>query len=106
MRSINKLPTSNEEALVFDISLGKDQEPKSTELATQSIVKILDAKYEKENLPEILQNDCSHLNPEEQKQLLVVTHRRYRAKYIAWLSTSSCAESWYVEKLRYMRYML
>ena len=36
------------------------------------IVKILDAKYEKANLPEIKQNDCFHLNPVEQKQLLEV----------------------------------
>ena len=31
-----------------------------------------DSKYEKANLPEIVQNNCSHLNPEEQKQLLEV----------------------------------
>ena len=63
MRSINKLPTSKKEALGFNSSLAKNQEPKSTELATQRIVKILDAKYEKANLPEIVQHDCSHLNP-------------------------------------------
>ena len=38
-------------------------EPESTELATRRIVEILDAKYEKANLPEIFQNDCAHLNP-------------------------------------------
>ena len=53
MQSINKFPTSNEEALGYNNSLAKNQEPKSTELATQRIVKILDAKYEKANLPEI-----------------------------------------------------
>ena len=72
MQSIDKLPTSNKEALGFNNSLAKNQEPKSTELATQHIVKILDAKYEKASLPEILQNNFFHLNPVEQKQLLEV----------------------------------
>jgi hypothetical protein len=72
MRSINELPTSNKEALDFNNSLAKNQEPKSAELATQRIVKILDAKYEKAHLPEIVENNCSHLNPVEQKQLLEV----------------------------------
>ena len=54
MRSIKKMPTSNIEALSFNNSLAKNQEPKNTELATQHIVKILDTKYEKANLPEIV----------------------------------------------------
>ena len=45
MWSINKLPISDKEAMWFNNSLAKNQEPKSTELATQCIVKILDAKY-------------------------------------------------------------
>ena len=32
-------------------------------------MKILDAKYEKANLPDIIQNECAHLNPVEQLQL-------------------------------------
>ena len=63
MRSINELPTSNERALGFNNSLAKNMEPKSTELASQRIVEILDAKYEKANLPDIIQNECTHLNP-------------------------------------------
>ena len=70
MRSINELPTSNKRALGFNNSLAKNVKPKSTELATQRIVEILDAKYEKKNLPNIVQNDCAHLNPVEQMQLL------------------------------------
>ena len=50
--------------------LAKNQEPKSTELATQRIVEILDANYKKADLPEIVENDCKHLNPDEQNQLL------------------------------------
>ena len=34
MQSIDKLPTSNKEALGFNNSLTQNQEPKSTELAT------------------------------------------------------------------------
>ena len=52
IQSIEKLPTSNKKALGFNNSLAKNQEPKSTELATQRIVKILE--YEKANLPEIV----------------------------------------------------
>ena len=72
MQSIDELPTSNKEALGYKNSLEKNQEPKSTELATQRIVQILDAKYEKADLPEIVKNDCKHLNPVEQKQLIEV----------------------------------
>ena len=67
MRSIKNLPKSNKEALDFNTTLARSVEPKSTELATQRIVKILDAKYEKANIPEVINNNCSHLNPEEQK---------------------------------------
>ena len=70
MRSISNLPTSNKRALGSNNSLAKNVEPKSTELATQRIVKLLDAKYEKANLPDIVQNKCAHLNPVEQLQLL------------------------------------
>ncbi len=70
MRSIEELPTSNKKALRLNNSLAKNQEPKSTELATRRIVEILDAKYEKANLPELVENECSHLNPTEKLQLL------------------------------------
>ena len=33
-------------------------------------MEILDAKYEKANLPDIVENECSHLNPSEKLQLL------------------------------------
>ena len=72
MTSIENLSKSNKEALDFNTSIARSVEPKSTELATQRIVKILDAKYEKANIPELIKNNCSHLNPEEQKKLLEV----------------------------------
>ena len=52
--------------------MAKNQEPKSTELATQCIVQILDAKFKKADLPEIFEKDCKHLTPDEQNQLLEV----------------------------------
>ena len=70
MRSINETPTSNKKALGFNNSLAKNMEPKSTELATQCIVRILDAKYEKADLPDIVENECIHLNPKEKLKLL------------------------------------
>ena len=72
MQSIKKFPKSNDEALSLNNSLAKNLEPKITELITQRIVKILDAKYEKANLPEIVHNNCSHLSPEEQNKLLEI----------------------------------
>ena len=50
MRSIKDFPSSDKEALSFNNFLGNN-ETKSTELATQHVVKILDANYEKANLP-------------------------------------------------------
>ena len=69
MQSIDKLPTSNKEALGLKNYLTKNQEPKSTELTTQCIVRILDANYGKANLPDIVENECSHLNPTEKLKL-------------------------------------
>jgi hypothetical protein len=37
------------------------QEPISTRSATKRMVNILDAKYEKADLPAIIREDCSHL---------------------------------------------
>ena len=70
MRNIEDLPASNKKALSYNTRLANKYEPKSTELATQRVVKILDANYEKANLPEIVQNNCSHLKPAEQWTLL------------------------------------
>ena len=68
MRNINNLSKSKIKSLVMHTKLA--QEPKSTEEATQRILKILDAKYEKADLQAIVKNNCSHLNSNEQKLLL------------------------------------
>ena len=43
-----------------------------TELSTQRVVKILDANYEKANLPELVKNNCTNLSTSEQDKLLEV----------------------------------
>ena len=37
-------------------------EPAIPFIATNQVTQILDAKYEKANLPEVVQNNCKHLN--------------------------------------------
>ncbi len=46
------------------------QEPVSTQKATEKIIEILDAKYDKANLPEIVKDNCSHLEPSQREKLL------------------------------------
>ncbi len=41
------------------------QEPVSTRKATKRVIEILDAKYDRVNLPEIVKNNCSHLEPSQ-----------------------------------------
>jgi hypothetical protein len=48
------------------------QEPISTCSATKRIVKILDAKYEKADLPAIIRENCSHLSASDRAKLLSV----------------------------------
>ena len=45
-------------------------EPSSTDAATKRVVKILDAKYEKADLPKIVEEQCSHLTRTERIELL------------------------------------
>jgi hypothetical protein len=48
------------------------QEPISTHSATKRMVKILDAKYEKADLPAIIRENCSHLTASNREKLLSV----------------------------------
>jgi hypothetical protein len=48
------------------------QEPVSTCSATKRMVKILDAKYEKADLPAIIRENCSHLTASNREKLLSV----------------------------------
>jgi hypothetical protein len=46
------------------------QEPISTRTATKWVVEILDAKYEKADLPAIVRENCSHLQASDREKLL------------------------------------
>jgi hypothetical protein len=48
------------------------QEPISTRSATKRMLKILDAKYEKADLPAIIRENCSHLTSSDIEKLLSV----------------------------------
>ncbi len=48
------------------------QEPIGTHSATKRMVKILDAKYEKADLPAIIRENCSHLTASNKEKLLSV----------------------------------
>jgi hypothetical protein len=46
------------------------QEPASTQNATKRVIEILDAKYDKADLPVIVRDNSSHLNSSHQEKLL------------------------------------
>ena len=46
------------------------QEPVSTRTATKRVVEILDAKYEKADIPAIIRENCSHLDATDREKLL------------------------------------
>ena len=70
MRDITNLPLTRKQGLGFN-SLTSLLEPKSTVLATQRAVRILDANYKKADLPEVVKT-CTHLSQSEQNELLEV----------------------------------
>jgi hypothetical protein len=51
------------------------QEPISTRNTTKHVVEILDAKYEKADLPAIIRENCSHLTASDSEKLLSVLLR-------------------------------
>ena len=71
MRNINSLSMSKVKRVLAANSLST-QEPKSTEEATQHVIGILDAKYEKADLQAIVDEYCSQLSSKEQTMLLEV----------------------------------
>jgi hypothetical protein len=48
------------------------QEPESTRNATKRVVKILEDKYDKADIPGIGRNNCKHLKPPERESLLTL----------------------------------
>jgi hypothetical protein len=70
MRNIKNLSTSTIQK-AWDQNNSLAHEPKSTDEATQRLIKIADAKYEKADLRAIASN-CVHLNANHQNKLLTV----------------------------------
>ena len=69
MRDINSLATSNMDK-VWAVNNSMAHKSQSTHEATQQIVHILDAKYEKADLHTIVSTNCTHLSLQDQNKLL------------------------------------
>ena len=71
MRDISKLSTRAkiERAWMANNNV-MIHEPKSTLEATQPVVRIFDAKYEKADLNAVITDNCKHLSVPDQKKLL------------------------------------
>jgi hypothetical protein len=62
MRNINNLRLKPSISRALMLSSSFAQEPISTRNATKCVVEILDAKYDKADLPSIAKNNCTHLS--------------------------------------------
>ena len=69
MRDINSLTTSKMER-DWTVNNSMEHEPQSTHEATQRVVHILDAKYEKADLESVVSANCTHLSLQDQNKLL------------------------------------
>ncbi len=62
MRNINNLQLKPSISRALKLNSSFAQEPVSTRNTTKCIVEILDAKYDKADLPSIVKNNCVHLS--------------------------------------------
>ncbi len=62
MRNINDLQLKPSISRVLKLNSSYAQEPVSTGNTTKHVVEILDAKYDKADLPSIVKNNCAHLS--------------------------------------------
>jgi hypothetical protein len=70
MRNINNLQLKPSISRALKLNSSFAQEPASSRNATKYVVEILDAKYDKADLPSILKNDCAHLSTSHCNSLL------------------------------------
>jgi hypothetical protein len=70
MRDIKKLQGKTKLNRAWAVSNHLWHELQSTLQETERAVKILDAKYERADLPEVVKNNCSHISPKDQHKLL------------------------------------
>ncbi len=72
MRNINNLQLKPSISMALKLISSFAQEPASTRNTTKCIVEILDAKYDKADLPSIVKNNCVHLSTSHRNLLLVL----------------------------------
>ncbi len=72
MRNINNLQLKSSISRALKLNSSYAQEPESTHNATKQVVEILDAKYDKADLPTIVKNNCVHLSTPHQNLLLAL----------------------------------
>eukprot|EP00956_Cyclotella_meneghiniana_P021160 scaffold38128_cov50-Cyclotella_meneghiniana.AAC.1 len=71
MRDILKLQSDAEIRKAWAVNNSQlRNEPKSTAELTERAIKILDANYEKADLPQVVKDNCKHLSKDQQSQLL------------------------------------
>jgi hypothetical protein len=70
MRNIARLQLEPSVTRALWLNTCLAQEPVSTCTATKRVVEILDAKYKKADLPAIVRENCSHLQPSTREKLL------------------------------------
>jgi hypothetical protein len=72
MRNINNLQLKPSISRVLKLNSSFAQEPASTCNSTKRIIEILDAKYDKADLPSIVKNNCAHLSTSHCNLLLAL----------------------------------
>ncbi len=72
MRNINNLQLKSSISRALELNSGYAQEPESTRNATKCVVEILDAKYNKADLPSIVKKYFGHLSTPHQNLLLTL----------------------------------
>ncbi len=72
MRNINNMQLKPSISRVLKLNSSFAQEPASTRIATKDIVEIVDAKYDKADLPSIVKNNCAHLSTSHCNLLLAL----------------------------------
>jgi hypothetical protein len=70
MRNITNLQLKPSVTRALRHNTCQAHEPVSTRDATKRVIEILDAKYDKANLPAIVRDNCSHLTPLQREKLL------------------------------------
>ena len=70
LRDITNLQLNKSITRALKINCNHTQEPVSTCSATKRVVEILDAKYDKADLPAIIRENCSHISATDREMLL------------------------------------